>query len=177
MLQLLLFVSIIRLMSRATAFHDNLLGWWVLLGDISLRTTLKCLALIMLQIPLLLLSTITSQTRDGTTDGTGNAVRDTRTQIAQLALCFLLFSSGVLFGAFLLEGLDACEVSEGFFCGTDCLVPGAVGAVWVVFGDAAGGDGDAADAGAGLGELFLGFGVVFFGLAFGLGCVSGDSYN
>lgn len=90
----------------------HLLWWWVLLGDISLSTALECLTLVMLQVSLLLLSTITCQTCNGTSESARDAVRDTRSQIAQLSLSLLLFTRSVLLGTFLLEGLDACEVSE-----------------------------------------------------------------
>jgi hypothetical protein len=75
----------------------------------------------------------------------------------------------VLTNAFLLESLGAHEPADGFLCGADVLVPGAGGAVVVVFCDAArGGDGEGAGFGGGVWEVFFDGGYVFAVLALDL---------
>jgi hypothetical protein len=91
-----------------------------------------------------------------------------------LALGFLFLACGVLLFAGLAQVFVADQVADGFFGGAEGLVPGAVGALRVVFGYGAG-VGVGRD-GAGLGGcvrgIFFGFADFLLGFALVLGWVS-----
>ena len=65
---------------------------------------------------------------------------------------------------------EAKRAAESLFSSTDRLVPRAGGAVGVVLCDALGADGEAADIGAGVGDVFAGFGFGFLLLGLVLVC-------
>lgn len=113
--------------------------------------------------------------RHRTTHSSLSAIRDTATQVAQLALRLARLALLVLLAALLLQAFGAGEVAHGFFGGAEGLVPAAGLAVRVVLGDAGAAEGDAADGGAGVGGRV--FGVGFALLVGGLllvGCVACD---
>lgn len=147
-----------------------------LLLNLTLNTPLQRLALIMLQLPLLLLRLITSQTRKSAAHSPTDAIAHALSKIAQLALSLLAFTLGVLLLASLAHTLEAERASESLLPGADSLVPRAGGAVGVVLCDALGADGEAADVGAGVRDVLAGFGfgflllgLVLVGLAAGEG--------
>lgn len=92
----------------------------------------------MLVTELLLLSTITSNSSTDSTKRALGAVLDSLTPVLELALGFLFLACGVLLFAGLAQVLVADHVADGFFGGAEGLVPGAVGALRVVFGYGAG---------------------------------------
>jgi hypothetical protein len=115
----------------------------------------------MLQLPLLLLRLIASQTRKRTANSPANTVANALSKIAQLTLSFLAFALGILLLASFAHTLESESAAEGLFAGADGLVPRAGGAVGVVFRDALRADGEGADVGAGVGDVFAGFGFGF----------------
>jgi len=132
-----------------------------LLPNLTLNTPLQRLALIMLQLPLLLLRLIASQTRKRTANSPADTVADALSQIAQLTLGFLAFALCILLLAGFAHTLEAESAAERLFAGADGLVPRAGGAVGVVLCYALRADGEAADVGAGVGHVFAGFGFGF----------------
>jgi hypothetical protein len=140
-----------------------------LLPNLTLNTPLQRLALIMLQLPLLLLRLIARQTRNRTAHSPTNTIAHALSKIAQLALGLLAFALGILLLAGFAHALEAQGASESLFAGADGLVPRAGGAVGVVFCDALRADGEAADVGAGVGDVFAGFGFGFLLLGLVLG--------
>jgi hypothetical protein len=132
-----------------------------LLPNLTLHPPLQRLPLIMLQLPLLLLRLIARQTRKRATNSPANTITHTLAQIAQLTLSLLAFALGILLLASFAHTLESESAAEGLFAGADGLVPRAGGAVGVVFRDALRADGEGADVGAGLGDVFAGFGFGF----------------
>jgi hypothetical protein len=124
----------------------------------------------MLQLPLLLLRLVASQTSKSATDSPTNTITHAFSKIAQLTLRLLAFALGILLLAGLAHPLEPESASEGLFAGADGLVPRAGGAVGVVLRDALCADGEGADVAAGVGDVFAGFGFGFllFGLVLGL---------
>lgn len=76
---------------------------WVLLLDISLRTTLLRLADIVSLLSGKLGITVTSDTSDSSLDGASDTVGYTASEVVDLALSFLSFARSVLLLAFLLQ--------------------------------------------------------------------------
>lgn len=132
-----------------------------LLLDLALNAPLQGLALVVLQLPLLLLGLVASQARNSATDGTTDAVADALAQIAQLTLSLLALAIGILLLAGLAQALHTQHATDGLLACSDGLVPRAGAAIGVVGCDALRGDGVAADVGARVGNVVLGFG---FGL-------------
>jgi hypothetical protein len=132
-----------------------------LLPNLTLNPPLQRLPLIMLQLPLPLLRLIARQTRNRTAHSPTNTITNPLPKIAQLALGFLTLSFGILLLARFAHTLEAQGAAESLFAGADGLVPRAGGAVGVVFRDARGADGEATDVGAGVGDVFAGFGFGF----------------
>lgn len=124
----------------------------------------------MLQLPLLLLRLITSQTRKSTTNSASDTVANALAKIADLALRLLALAVGVLLLASFAQALEPQRAADGLFAGADGLVPRALLAVGVVGCYALGADGVAADVGAGVREVFagVGFGFLLLGLVLGL---------
>ena len=123
----------------------------------------------MLHISLSLLLAITGEARYRTTNLPRYAIRDSASQIAELALGFLALALAFLANPFLLQALGAEEVTNHFLARADGLVPRALGAVRVVLGNgAAAGDGEGAYVRAGMGGFLLQFRLRFFLLALGL---------
>jgi hypothetical protein len=124
----------------------------------------------MLQLPLLLLRLVASQTSKSATNSPTNTITHALSKIAQLTLRLLAFALGILLLAGFAHPLEPESASEGLFAGADGLVPRAGGAVGVVLRDALCADGEGADVGAGVGDVFAGFGFGFllFGLVLGL---------
>jgi hypothetical protein len=119
--------------------------------------------------PLLLLP-VARQARSRTPHGPINPISNPRSKITQLPLSLLALALQVLISTFLLQGFAADEVPDGFFAGTDGLVPGALGTVGVVFGGCAGGaDGKGAGFGSGLRGVVFGLGPGAGLVGFGLG--------
>ena len=116
------------------------------------------LALVMLSLPLLLLGAITRETGDGAAHGPGHAVSHAGAEVVQLAARLLALALAILLLSFFLQALEAEGAADGLLARADGLVPRAGLTVRVVRGDARGGDGHAADAGAGVGELVAGVG-------------------
>jgi hypothetical protein len=104
----------------------------------------------MLQLPLLLLRLVASQTSKSATNSPTNTITNALSQIAQLTLRLLAFALGILLLAGLAHPLEPESASEGLFAGADGLVPRAGGAVGVVLRDALCADGEGADVGAGV---------------------------
>lgn len=141
-------------------------GLLSLLGNLALNAPLQSLALIMLQLPALLLRLITSKTRESASNSTANAIADALAQVADLTLSFLALSFGVLLLASLAQTLEAQRAAESFLSSADGLVPGAGAAVGVVLCDALGADRVAANVGPGVGDVLAGvcFGFLLLGL-------------
>jgi len=154
--------------------HSNILPLPLLsislLLNFALDTPLQRLALIMLQLPLLLLRLIACQTRPSTTHSPTNTVTNALSKIAQLALGLLAFTLGILLLAGFAHALETQGASHGLFAGADSLVPRPGRSVGVVSRDALGADGVAANVGAGVGEFLAGFafGFLLLGLVLGL---------
>lgn len=119
---------------------------------------------------LLLLLAITSNRRSHGTQVALGAVLDTFTPVLQLALGLLLLAGGILLDTSLAQVLVADRVANGFLRRTDGLVPGAVGALRVVFGDGAGVGvgGDVAQLGGGVGVFVLDLSLLLGKFALGL---------
>jgi hypothetical protein len=111
-----------------------------LLPNLTLNSPLQRLALIMLQLPLLLLRLIASQTSKSAAHSSTNTIAHTFSKVAQLALRLLAFTLCILLLARFAHTLEAQGASKGFFAGADGLVPRAGGAVGVVFCDSLGAD-------------------------------------
>lgn len=109
----------------------------LLLDNISLSTALTDLALIMLVAVLLLLLAVARDSSANGAQSSLSAVLDTLTPVLELALGFLLLSSGVLLGTAATEALVADEVAYGFLGRADSLVPLASRTVLVVLGHGA----------------------------------------
>lgn len=147
-----------------------------LLPNLTLNTPLQSLALIVLELPLLLLGLIARQTSKSASHGPANTVADALSKIAQLALGFLAFALGVLLLAGLAHAFEAKGASDGLFAGAHRLVPRAGGAVRVVLRNALRADRVAADVGAGVGKVFAGFSFGFLLLGLVLFSVVSDSW-
>jgi hypothetical protein len=105
----------------------------------------------MLPLRLRPLRIIPRQSRNCTSNRAPHTIANPLSKIANLARSLLSLALLVLTNAFLLESLGAHEPADGFLCGADVLVPGAGGAVVVVFCDAARrGDGEGAGFGGGM---------------------------
>ena len=147
-----------------------------LLPNLTLNTPLQSLALIVLELPLLLLGLIASQTSKSAPHGPANTVADALSKVAQLALGFLAFALGVLLLTGLAHAFEAKGASNGLFAGAYRLVPRAGGAVRVVLRDTLRADRVAADVGAGVGKVFAGFSFGFLLLGLVLFSVVSDSW-
>jgi hypothetical protein len=101
---------------------------------VHLHTTLARLALIMLVCVLGLALTISRETSHSTTDSTSHTIADTLAEIVELTLCLLLLTCLVLVTSLLLEALAANQTAQCFLPAANCLVPGALSAVCIVFG-------------------------------------------
>lgn len=123
---------------------------------------------------LLLLSAVTSNSSTDSTKGTLSAVPESLTPILELALGFLLLTSGVLLLAGLAEVLVPDHVANGLLGGAEGLVPGSVGALLVVFGDGAGVGvgGNGAQLGSGVRSFVFGLADFLSDFALVLWCVS-----
>ena len=130
----------------------------------------------MLLLRLTLRLPIARHTRHRPAYSTLHTIRHPLAQITQLSLRLLRLTLCILLLACLLEILVADQAAESFFGAADCLVPAAGLAVWVVGCDSGGGDRDAADAGAGFGEVVFSccFGFLVFGCLF-VGGVAGEA--
>jgi hypothetical protein len=127
-----------------------------LLLNIRLCTPLQRLALIVLLLRRTLSFTIPRNARNRTPNSPLHTIRHSLPQITQLPLRLLCLTLGVLLLARLLEILAADESAHGVFGAAHGLVPATGLTVGVVGCYARGTDGDAADAGAGFGEVVFG---------------------
>jgi len=147
-----------------------------LLLQIGLHSPLPGLALSMLGLPLLLFTLIPRQPRYCTSDSASNPISDSLAQILDLALSFLALAFLVLANTFLPQAFGTNQIPNCFLTSTNGLVPGSLGAVGGVFGDATGGvDGEGTGFGGRMGEVMLGvgFGLLVFGDTLGswlVGC-------
>jgi hypothetical protein len=127
-----------------------------LLLNIRLCTPLQRLALIVLLLRRTLSFTIPRDARNRTPNSPLHTIRHPLSEITQLPLRLLCLTLGILLLARLLEILVADEATHRFFGAADCLVPATGLTIWIVGCYARGTDGDAADAGAGFGEVVFG---------------------
>jgi hypothetical protein len=104
-------------------------------------------------------SLVSGQARDSTRDGAANAVLDALAIIIQLALGLLSLALAVLLDALLLERLVADCIADKLLGRADGLVPLALSAVRVVFGDAVGCGSEGASSGGGVGQVATGLSV------------------
>jgi uncharacterized membrane protein len=102
-----------------------------------LDTTLLSLAVGALLVLLCLLRVVTRQGGTDTTSDTTNAVLEARTEVRELALCFLALALLVLPCALVLESLSTDKATDGLLGRTDILVVRALLAVLALRSDAA----------------------------------------
>ena len=93
------------------------------LQDIGLSISMFSLALILYIPPSGLTLPITCDSSANTTQGSLHALRDALTEILYLALSLLGLALSVLPDALLAKIFVANQISNGFLCGSDCLVP------------------------------------------------------
>lgn len=140
-----------------------------LLVDVAFSTTLQRLALVVLQLPPLLLGIIASQAGHSAANSAADAVGDTLTEVRDLTLSLLALALSILALTLLLQTLGTNKAAERLLGGADGLVPRASLAVGVVGGDAGGREAHAADGGTGVREVVfgIGLGLLLIGLLLG----------
>lgn len=127
-----------------------------LLGDLALNASLQCLALVVLELPALLLGLIASKTSESATNGAADTVADALAQVADLTLSLLGLSVGVLLLASLAQTLKSQCATESLLASTDSLVPRAGVAVRVVLGNTLCADRVATDVGTSVRDVLAG---------------------